>query len=98
MRSIIKELYYGNITPSERSYCKTGEYAHILQLVTRNEEKLTETLSEAQKETFEKFKDGTSELSSMTEVTAFTLGFKLGLRLTAEAFIGGNDEQELFSE
>lgn len=98
MESIIEELFYGNITPSERSYCKTGEYAHILQLVTRNEEKLTETLSEAQKETFEKFKDGTSELSSMTEITAFTIGFKLGLRLTAEAFIGGNDEQELTSE
>ena len=98
MESIIAELFYGNITPSERSYCKTGEYAHILQLVTRNEEKLTETLSEAQKETFEKFKDGTSELSSMTEVAAFTIGFKLGLRLTAEAFIGGNDEQELTSE
>lgn len=34
----------------------------------------------------------------MTEVTAFTIGFKLGLRLTAEAFIGGNDGQELTSE
>ena len=98
MESIIEELYYGNITPAERSFCKTGEYAHILQLVTRNEEKLTETLSEAQKETFEKFKDSTSEISSMTEVTVFTLGFKLGLRLTAEAFIGGNDEQKLISE
>ena len=98
MESIIEELYYGNITPSERSFRRTGEYAHILQLITRNEEKLTEALTEAQKETFEKFKDGTSEISSMTEVTAFTLGFKLGLRLTAEAFISGNDEQNLISE
>ena len=98
MESIIEELYYGNITPSERSFRRTGEYAHILQLVTRNEEKLAETLTEAQKETFEKFKDGTSELNGMTEVTAFTLGFKLGLRLTAETFIGGDSEQELISE
>ena len=95
MESIIAELFYGNITPSERSYRKAGGYAHILQLVTRNEENLTETLTEAQKETFEKFKDGTSELSSMTEVTAFTLGFKLGLRLTAEAFVDDRDDQEL---
>ena len=98
MRSIIEELYYENITPAERSYRRTGEYAYILQLVARNGEKLTETLTKAQKETFEKFNDGTSEISSMTEVTAFTLGFKLGLRLTAEAFIGGNDEQKLISE
>ena len=98
MESIIEELYYGNITPLERSYRKAGEYAHILQLVTSNEGKLTETLTEAQKETFEKFKDGTSELNGMTEVTAFTLGFKLGLRLTAEAFISGDSEQELLSD
>ena len=98
MESIIEELYYGNITPSEHSCRMAGEYAHILQLVARNEEKLTETLTEAQKETFEKFKDNTSELNGMTEVTAFTLGFKLGLRLTAEAFIGGNSDQELISE
>ena len=98
MESIIAELFYGNIAPSEHSYRRTGEYAHILKIVARHEEKLTETLTEAQKETFEKFKDGTSELSSMTEVTAFTIGFKLGLRLTAEAFIGGNSEQKLISE
>ena len=98
MESIIAELFYGNITPSERSYRRTGEYAHILQLVTRNEEELTQTLTEAQKETFEKFKDGTSELNGITEVTAFTLGFKLGLRLTVEAFIGGDGEQEPISE
>ena len=98
MESIIEELYYGNIAPSEHSYRRTGEYAHILKIVARHEEKLTETLTEAQKETFEKFKDGTSELSSMTEVTAFTIGIKLGLRLTAEAFIGGNSEQKLISE
>ena len=54
--------------------------------------------NETEEETFEKFKDSTSELSSMTEVTAFTIGFKLGLRLTAAAFIGGDGEQELTSE
>ena len=98
MESVIEELYYGNITPVERAYRRNSEYAHVLQLAARNEEKLSETLTEAQKETFEKFKDGTSELNGMTEVTAFTLGFKLGLRLTAEAFIGGDGEQELISE
>ena len=94
MESIIQELYYGNITPSEHGYCRTGEYAHILKLVARNEEKLAETLTEAQKETFEKFKDGTAELNGMMEVTAFTIGFKLGLRLTAEALAGSDYGQE----
>lgn len=86
MSSIIEDLYYGNIPLSERGFRRTSEYAHVLQLAAGNEEKLTEMLTEAQKETFGKFKDNTSELTSMTEVTAFTLGFKLGLRLTAEAY------------
>lgn len=98
MSSIIEDLYYGNIPLSERDFKRNSEYAHILQLATRNEDKLTETLTEAQKETFGKFKDNTSELTSMTEVTAFTIGFKLGLRLTAEAFISGTSDQELVIE
>lgn len=92
MSSIIEDLYYGNIPLSERDFKRNSEYAHILQLAARNEEKLTETLTEAQKETFGKFKDNTSELTSMTEVTAFTLGFKLGLRLTAEAYTDSGDQ------
>ena len=94
----IEELYYGNITPSEREYRRGSEYAHILQLATRSEEKLIGTLTEAQKETFGKFKDNTSELTSITEVTAFSLGFKLGLRLTAEAFISSNSDLSLLDE
>ena len=73
---------------------KSRQYAHILQLVTRNEEKLTETLTEAQKEIFKKFKDSTLEISSITEVIAFTLGLKLGLRLTAETFISSDQKLE----
>lgn len=98
MESIIEELYYGNITPSECSCRRNGKYAHAMQLVVRHGEKLTETLTEAQKETFRKFKDNAFELSSLTEVTAFTLGFKLGLRLTAEAFVLGNGDQGLINE
>ena len=95
MSSIIEDLYYGNIPLSERDFKRNSEYAHILQLAARNEEKLTETLTEAQRETFGKFKDNTSELTSMTEVTAFTLGFKLGLRLTAEAYVNSSDQDLL---
>lgn len=90
----IEELYYGNITPSEREYRRGSEYAHILHLATRNEEKLTE----AQKETFGKFKDSTSELSSMTEVAAFSLGFKLDLRLTAEGQEVKQEQQKPHAE
>ena len=88
MESVIEELYYGNITPPERSCRRSGEYAHILQLIARHEEKLTETLTEAQKETFEKFKDSQSELSGLTERDAFRDGFILAVRIMVEAMEG----------
>ena len=37
MRSIIEELYYGNISPTDRDIIRGGTYSHILNLVTRNE-------------------------------------------------------------
>ena len=62
MRSIIEELYYGNISPTDRDIIRGGSYSHILNLVTRNEDELMQTLTQAQQETFEKFKDCASEL------------------------------------
>lgn len=87
MRSIIEELYYGNISPSDRDIVKGGTYSHILNLLTRNEDALVQTLTQAQQETFGKFKDCASELNDANEVTAFTVGFKLGMRLAVEAMI-----------
>ena len=87
MRSIIEELYYGNISPTDRDIIKGGAYAHILNLVTRNEDELMQTLTQAQQETFEKFKDCASELGDKNEMMSFVLGFKMGMRLALEAMI-----------
>ena len=43
---------------------------------------------------FEKFKANQAELSGIDEVTSFAIGFKLGLRLAAEAFVAARPEQE----
>lgn len=51
-------------------------------------------LTEAQKEIFEKFKANQAELNGIDEVTSFAIGFKLGLRLAAEAFVAARPEQE----
>ena len=52
MRSIIEELYYGNISPTDRDIVKGGAYSHTLNLLTRNEDELVQTLMHAQQETF----------------------------------------------
>ena len=95
MRSIIEELYYDNISPTDRDVVKGCEYAHLLNLVTQNEDALTQTLTQAQQEPFEKFKDCTAELNDVNEVTAFTIGFKLGLRLAVESMLSTSDITDL---
>ena len=91
MRSIIEELYYGNISPSDRDIIRGGTYSHILNLMTRNEDELVQTLTQ---ETFEKFKDCASELGDKNEMMSFVLGFKLGMRLAVEAMISMDDITE----
>ena len=55
---------------------------------------MVQTLTQAQQDIFEKFKDCTSELSDKNEMTSFVLGFKLGMRLTVEAMISLDDITE----
>lgn len=94
MRNIIEELYYGNICPMDRKIVKGGEYSQLLHLMTRNNEKLAETLTQAQQETFVKYKDCVSEINEANEVASFTVGFKLGIRLAVEAMISTEDITE----
>ena len=59
---------------------------HLLHLLSRNSTELGgETLTDVQKEVFEKYNDCYAEVSDANEVTAFSLGFKIGLRLAVES-------------
>ena len=85
----LEDLYYGNISPHER-YIKRGTRVDkLVKLICKNEEELNAGLTEKQKETFEKFKDCTSELSCITEREAFSSGFiLLATRIMVEVMQG----------
>ena len=51
----LEDLYYGNIVPNEKCAKLDDEVKELLKLLNRNEEKLVATLTELQKETFEKY-------------------------------------------
>lgn len=50
----LEDLYYGNLFPHEKCTKLDDETKELLGLLNRNEEKLIATLSDEQKETFEK--------------------------------------------
>ena len=60
----------------------------LVKLICKNEEELGSTLTEKQKETFEKFKDCQNELPGMTEKDAFRDGFILAVRIMVEVMEG----------
>lgn len=82
--NILEELYYGNIFPNEKCAKLNSEVTEQLKLLNRNEEKLTETFSEEQKITFEKYKDCNREISEFSEREYFIKGFQLGARIIIE--------------
>lgn len=57
------------------------EVKELLKLLNRNEEKFVATLTEVQKETFEKYKDCNREISEISEREIFLNGFRMGARI-----------------
>ena len=47
--NILEELWYGNIEPAEYDTSPSKEYKQMLQLISRNEDKLLATMTDAQK-------------------------------------------------
>lgn len=80
----LEDLYYGNIHPYERDIKKTGRESTLPRLVVKNENDLLATLTEQQKEIFQKCKDAESEMHCSFELRSFIEGFRLGMKLTVE--------------
>lgn len=81
----IENLYYGNIAPYEYEVKRGSEYDILANLVIRHAEALSATLTEQQKDVFQKFKDSKIELMNLGERNAFVRGFSLAVRLMVEA-------------
>ena len=77
----IQDLYYGRISPYEMSISATAEYQKLKALATQNEDLLRETLSDEQKELFEKLTENITDISSISERDMFIAGFRLGVKL-----------------
>ena len=91
MQSILEEFFYGNISPEVQFTEKGSRYAEVMQVICYNEEKLLERLNEEEKEILEKYIDAQMELNSLTAVKSQICGYKLGLLMTAEAFVTGGE-------
>ena len=84
----LEDLYCGNINPHEMYINRGSQVDRLVKLIYKNEEALISTLTEQQKETFDKFKECQSELCDLTARQAFTDGFVLATRIMVEVMNG----------
>ena len=87
MKSMIKELWHGNINPQEDSRNNSPEMKELMEYMARHHDDLLKTMTDEQKEIFEKFDDCWSEYSSYAEEAIFEYAFKLGAQITLEALV-----------
>ena len=82
--SILEEFWYDNIEPSEYDTSPDPEYKEILLLISRNEDKLLETMTEEQKEIFSRYTDCVRAYQVMAECLLFQNSFRSGSRMMME--------------
>ena len=84
MRSILEELWYGNICPNTRCLEATDDSKQLIEYIAKHHNDLSSTLTEQQKEILEKFDDCSCELMDINERDIFLYAFKLGMRIAIE--------------
>ena len=84
MRTILEDLYYGNITPSEQQMAPDSEMKRAVDRATQYEGQLMEHLEEPDQSILEKLIRSQHEIDSITALENFILGYRLGVRMMAE--------------
>ena len=87
MRSILEELFYGNVCPNTDCRSKDKETTELMGYITDHHNTLMEELTAKQKETLEKFEDCYSELTDINEREIFAYAFRLGMRIAIEVLL-----------
>ena len=78
---IFEEFWYGNIEPTEYDTSPCKEYKKLQELIFRNEEKLRASMTDEQKDLFEKYIDCVHKFQTTTDCFIFQNSFKLGARM-----------------
>ena len=81
MRSILEELFYGNICPNTDCRSHDKETKQLMGYIADHHDNLLSALNDRQKVLLEKFDDCYNELTDINEREIFSYAFKLGMRI-----------------
>ncbi len=78
---ILRDLWYGNIAPHERTIPPNNEYKRLLSSLVALEDQIREAASPEQKALMDKYENIYSTITAQDEENAFTIGFRLGAKI-----------------
>ena len=88
MPNIFEDLYYGNLSPCQRTVRPGSRVQKLAQKQSDLESKLNESFTDEQKAAFEQYLAVSADLLDANCLDSFITGFRLGARFTHEIFIG----------
>ena len=91
MKSILEELFYGNVCPNTDCRSKDKETKELMGYVVDHHDALLKELTYKQKETLKKFDDCYNELTDINEREIFVYAFRLGARIAIEVLFPNAD-------
>ena len=86
MKSILEELYHGNINPCTSGFDRNSDYGRALKKAYESEEKLLKLLDEPSKLILNDFTNAQIDVTALAAAEKFARGFKLGALLMIEVF------------
>ena len=84
MKSILEELFYGNICPGFDGREPNKEARQLMKYIADHHDNLQATLTDKQKEILEKFDDCYAELTDINEREIFVYAFRMGAIIAIE--------------
>lgn len=84
--NFIEELFYGNISPNERSSPRDSQYGKAMPVISRNKAILTEELEGKLKNYFLDLVNAQSEINGITAYESFLDGVILGAGFMRDTF------------
>ena len=80
----LEDHWYGNVIPHEQFLDGNTEYRELLSQTVKRRDELETSLTEKQKELLTAYDAACADLNATSELSAFSFGFKLGVKLMCE--------------
>ena len=87
MTNFIEKFYCGNIDPQARSFEQNKKVQRDMQILTDNEDFLTDKLSGEEKKRFIQYADAWASVDDESTLDSFITGFRLGAQFTFDTFV-----------